>query len=145
VAEVEFKIDSRDSVPKLMEINARCWGSMNLAIESGMDVPYLLYLLATGKPIHQSFNYKIGVKYRWLDGDTQNLLSILKSEQNLINVGPPSRFNSVLQFFKFYEKNIHYDGFAISDPLPFLMNEAAYAIQITKDTVGGLSNHQCSS
>ncbi len=145
VAEVEFKIDSRDSIPKLMEINARCWGSMNLAIESGMDFPYLLYLLATGKTIRQTFSYKIGVKYRWLEGDIQNLLSTLKGEPNLINVKPPNRFNSVLQFLKFYEKNIHYDGFAISDPLPFLMNEAVYAIQISKGLVGGLSVHQLSS
>ena len=46
VAEVEFKVDSRDLTPKLMEINPRFWGSMSLGVQSGVDFPYLLQLLA---------------------------------------------------------------------------------------------------
>ncbi len=40
---VEFKLDPRDNTPKLMEINPRFWGSLALAIESGVNFPYLLY------------------------------------------------------------------------------------------------------
>ncbi len=37
VAMVEFKIDKRDNEPKLMEVNPRFWGSLPLAVASGVD------------------------------------------------------------------------------------------------------------
>ena len=43
VAMVEFKKDSIDGEFKLMEINPKFWGSLDLAIASGVDFPYLLY------------------------------------------------------------------------------------------------------
>ena len=42
VAMVEFKQDVRDGIPKLMEINGRFWGSLQLAIDAGVDFPALL-------------------------------------------------------------------------------------------------------
>ena len=42
-AMVELKLDKRDGIPKLMEINGRFWGSLPLAIASGVDFPYLYY------------------------------------------------------------------------------------------------------
>jgi hypothetical protein len=42
VAMVEFKIDRRDQLPKLMEINGRFWGSLQLAIDAGVDFPAIL-------------------------------------------------------------------------------------------------------
>ena len=133
VAEVEFKVDPRNLAPKLMEINARIWGSMNVAIESGVDFPYLLYLLAKGEQIRPIFKYKIGVKFRWLKGDSQNLHSILRGEPKLVNTEPANKLNAVLRFLQFYEKNIHYDGFTLYDPLPFFMEEASFAYEATKN------------
>lgn len=121
VAEVEFRIDSRDLIPKLMEINARFWGSMAVAIESGIDFPYLLFLLSKGEKIAQIFNYKTGVKFRWLNGDFQNLRSILKNELRLVDQPQPNKIKTILNFLKFYEKNIHYDIFSLNDPLPFFV------------------------
>ena len=41
VAMAEFKVDPRDGIPKLMEVNPRFWGSLHLAIISGVDFhPY---------------------------------------------------------------------------------------------------------
>jgi predicted ATP-grasp superfamily ATP-dependent carboligase len=132
VAEVEYRIDSRDLTPKLMEINPRVWGSMNVAIESGVDFPYLLYLLAKGEHVDPVFNYKIGVKYRWLNGDFQNLISLFKGEQRLINAENSDKLNTVLGFLKFYEANMHYDGFRMSDPAPFFMDEALSVYDVAK-------------
>ena len=42
VAMVEFKADNRDGRPKLMEINGRFWGSLQLAIDAGVDFPAIL-------------------------------------------------------------------------------------------------------
>lgn len=38
---VEWKVDLRDGRPKLMEINPRFWGSLELAVRSGVNFPSL--------------------------------------------------------------------------------------------------------
>lgn len=93
VAMVEFKTDPRDNQPKLMEINPRWWGSLQLSILSGVDFPYLLYKLVTEGDIEPVLDYEIGVKCRWLlPGDIlwflsaqhklRNLPKLLKYERN---------------------------------------------------------------
>lgn len=86
VAMVEFKIDQRDGRPKLMEINPRFWGSLALSVEAGIDFPYLLYLLYSGKEIPASVQtqYRVGVKSRWLlPGDLLWFFSAPKTWENL--------------------------------------------------------------
>ena len=43
IATVEFKLDPRDNIPKLMEINPRFFGYTNLAISAGFNLPLILY------------------------------------------------------------------------------------------------------
>jgi len=121
VAEVEFKVDARDSTPKLMEINGRFWASLQVAIDSGIDFPYLLYQLVTDGRIQPVFDYKIGVKGRWLLGDVENLLSVLRGKPR-IKALRTSRLRTILNFLKFYERDMHYDNFSRNDPMPFFMN-----------------------
>jgi len=66
IAMVEFRVDARDGRPKLMEINPRFWGSLQLAIISGMDFPYLLYKMAVDGDIEPVWDYRVGVRCRWL-------------------------------------------------------------------------------
>jgi len=93
VAMVEFKTDPRDNQPKLMEVNPRWWGSLQLSILSGVDFPYLLYRMVTEGDIEPVLDYKPGVKCRWLlPGDIlwwlssghrlRNLPRFLKFERN---------------------------------------------------------------
>lgn len=72
-AMVEFRI-SRDGLPYLMEINGRLWGSVQLAIDSGIDFPWLAYRQALGMPIEEVAGYATGRRLRWLLGDLDNLL-----------------------------------------------------------------------
>jgi predicted ATP-grasp superfamily ATP-dependent carboligase len=65
VAMVEFKKDIRDGEFKLMEINPRFWGSLDLAIASGVDFPYLLVKMAIEGDVEPVMQYKVGVKYMW--------------------------------------------------------------------------------
>lgn len=65
LAMVEFKKDSRDGEFKLMEINPKVWGSLDISIASGVNFPYLLIKMAMEGDIEPIFNYKIGVKFRW--------------------------------------------------------------------------------
>ncbi|MBN2516526.1 MAG: ATP-grasp domain-containing protein [Deltaproteobacteria bacterium] len=109
VAMVEFKIDLRDGIPKLMEINPRFWGSLHLSVEAGVNFPYLLYRMARGenfKPVEQ---YEIGKRCRWvLPGD------ILHFMYN------PKRARLLPDFFHFWQKNTVYDICSFRDPLPVL-------------------------
>lgn len=119
VAEVEFKIDSRDSKPKLMEVNGRFWSSVDVAVKSGIDFPYLLYRQAMGENVGPSFTYKPGVKFRWLLGDVHNLIAVLKGEPKFSKISLSSKFRTFLDFIKLYEKDINYDLLSLDDPLPF--------------------------
>jgi predicted ATP-grasp superfamily ATP-dependent carboligase len=109
VAMVEFKLDPRDGIPKLMEINPRFWGSLSLAIEAGVNFPYLLYRMSRGENFRSVEHYQIGKRCRWLlPGD------ILHFIHN------PRRLRLWPQFFRFWERDTAYDILSIEDPLPVL-------------------------
>jgi D-aspartate ligase len=48
IVEVEFKRDSRDGRPKLLDINARVWGWHTLCARAGIDFPWLQWQLLHG-------------------------------------------------------------------------------------------------
>ena len=83
VAMVEFRI-APDGKAYLMEINTRFWGSLQLAIDAGVDFPQLLWkaeLVRMGcdEPLPVTCNYRIGQRLRWLLGDVDSLYLYLKS------------------------------------------------------------------
>lgn len=81
-AMVEFKV-AADGTPYLMEINARLWGSLQLAIDAGVDFPYLLYCLARGESVAAVPSYRVGTRSRWLLGDLDHLYLTLKGKAPL--------------------------------------------------------------
>jgi predicted ATP-grasp superfamily ATP-dependent carboligase len=84
VAMVEFRIDARDGIPKLMEINPRFWGSLQLSILSGVDFPYLLYRMIIEGDIEPVLDYSEGIRCRWLlPGDILWFLSAPNKAKNL--------------------------------------------------------------
>jgi predicted ATP-grasp superfamily ATP-dependent carboligase len=119
IAMVEFKVDPRTDRPVLMEINPRFWGSLNLAIMSGVDFPYLLYRMAIEGDIEPIMKYRLNVKGRWLLwGDVNHLLSVLKGHPNTLGFKTPGRVDTFFQFMKFYEKDLYYDIISSEDPKP---------------------------
>ena len=107
VAMVEFRVDPRDGKPKLMEINPRFWGSLQLAIYSGVDFPHLLYKMAIDGDVEHVFEYKTGVKARWL------LLGDI-----LWFLGASNKLKALPEFLKF--RGTGYDVLSFSDPMPAL-------------------------
>ncbi|MCW8091294.1 carboxylate--amine ligase [Alteromonas sp. ASW11-130] len=79
VAMVEFKVGA-DGVPYLMEINTRLWGSLQLAIDAGVNFPGLLF---DGEfvDLPQQSTFSTGVQLRWLLGDVDNLYLNLKDKK----------------------------------------------------------------
>lgn len=76
VAMVEFR-RARDGRAALMEINPRFWGSLQLAIDAGVDFPTLLVALHDGEPVAR-VEARVGVRTRWLLGDLDHLLICLR-------------------------------------------------------------------
>ena len=113
VAMVEFKLDERTNKPVLIEVNPRFWGSVYQAIAAGVNFPYLLYEMALYGDVEPVFNYKVGVKTRFLLNDFRALISHLNNSGH--------RFATFKEFFKFYEKDLYYDAFSINDALPAMM------------------------
>ena len=66
VAMIEWKVDPRDGKPKLMEINGRFWGSMELAVRSGVDFPMIYARMVCGEPCEPPPEYPDGTRCRWL-------------------------------------------------------------------------------
>jgi len=66
IAMVEWKMDINTNTPKLMEINPRFWGSIELAVRSGVDFPALYAAIAKGEKVNHITNYRVGIKCRWL-------------------------------------------------------------------------------
>ena len=109
VALVEFKVDPRDGVPKLMEVNPRFWGSLQLAIDSGVDFPYLIFKMARGETFQPVLHYEAGRRCRWLLwGDILHFVT------------NPHRFSLHPSFFRFFEPNTSYDIISKDDPVPVL-------------------------
>jgi predicted ATP-grasp superfamily ATP-dependent carboligase len=132
VAMVEFKIDAKDHIPKLMEINGRFWGSLQLAVDSGVNFPYLLYQAVVGEEVPETLNYKVGVRTRWFLGDLDHLLAIwFKGPKKLsLPKGYPGRWRSLFSFLKLYEKNLKYEMLTWDDPRPGLWEIKVYVENI---------------
>jgi predicted ATP-grasp superfamily ATP-dependent carboligase len=88
-AMVEYKRDNRDGLLKLMEINGRFWGSLQLAIDAGMDIPSMAHRSIRGEVIPVQRDYKVGVISRWFLGDLDHLLISLRKRTALDGDGKP--------------------------------------------------------
>lgn len=100
VAMVEFRV-APDGTAYLMEVNTRFWGSLQLAIDSGVDFPALMASSELGLKLKKSADYKIGQRLRWLLGDVDSLYLYLKSDYSVTAKGirileflTPALFNS---------------------------------------------------
>jgi predicted ATP-grasp superfamily ATP-dependent carboligase len=115
VGMVDFKVDPRDGIPKLMEINPRFWGSLQLAIVSGVDFPYLILRMARGESFEPILRYNVGKRCRWLLlGDILHFLN------------NPNRFHLHPSFFHFFDPNTSYDIISKDDPLALLGSVATF-------------------
>jgi len=98
IAMVEFRIDSRTGDPYLMEINGRFWGSLQLAVDAGVNFPLLLVNQALGRPVVQP-RYQENVILRWWLGDLVRTLRVLKGRPAGYIGSFPSRASALREFF----------------------------------------------
>jgi len=126
VAMVEYKLDAATGTPYLMEINGRFWGSLQLAIDAGVDFPRLLVRCALGECFSTLPAYRIGTRGRWWWGEVDHLLARLRrtDAELALPPGSPTRAAVIADFFTRWRPNERDAVFRLNDPMPFL-NESA--------------------
>jgi predicted ATP-grasp superfamily ATP-dependent carboligase len=128
VAMVECKRDVRTGRHVFMEVNGRLWGSLQLAIDAGVDFPALLASCATGAPMTGVGmpSYRVGVRSRWFWGDVDHLyLRLRRSPRRLhLDGESPSRLSAVREFLSFWRPDDREEIWRWRDPAPFLLETA---------------------
>ena len=123
--EVEFRRDAAGRA-LLMEVNARLAGTIENAVQSGVDLPLMIWRWATDQDIKPVVAHRAGVRTRWLHGDLRWLLQNWKRTGRADSV---SRLASIGIFLAEFGKSRHYDYFDHSDVRPFLA-ELRYTLHV---------------
>lgn len=122
VAMIEFKRHDATGLHYLMEINPRFWGSLQLAIDAGVDFPNYLVAAALGEEVAAVHDWQIGLRSRWVLGDFDHLIARLRrsSRELALPPGTPGRIQaaaSVLLPLRPHQRN---DVLRFGDPVPAL-------------------------
>ena len=120
LAMVEFKV-TRDG-PRLLEVNGRIWGSLPLAVMSGMDFPARLgQLHLDGAPANGNgpdASYAVGVRSRDLELELRWMASVWRGGGKDDPVPPPPRSAALRAALGLFRPGTAYDVLSLDDPLP---------------------------
>jgi predicted ATP-grasp superfamily ATP-dependent carboligase len=116
VAMIECKRDLATGRHVLMEINGRLWGSLQLAIDAGVDFPALLVSCAQGARPAAVHAYRVGVRSRWFWGDVDHLYLRLRN-----GAGVAAKLAAVREFLRFRPGRDREEIWRWRDPAPFLL------------------------
>lgn len=114
VAEVEFRVDRAAGAWFLMEVNARFWGWLPLALAAGTDFPLALYQLLVLGEVTVPRTYQIGVYCRNWEADARWFAENFRAGAR--NCASPIR-EALVNVARLRE---HSDTFVWDDPLPGL-------------------------
>jgi predicted ATP-grasp superfamily ATP-dependent carboligase len=128
VAMVELKVDAHTGTPYLMEVNGRFWGSLQLAIDAGVDFPALLVGRAMGRDGRGPAQWKVGVRGRWYWGDVDHLITRLYRSDASLALPPdaPGRTRVIWDFITASLRRDPDQVFRWTDPAPFLLESARW-------------------
>jgi predicted ATP-grasp superfamily ATP-dependent carboligase len=107
-----------------MEINTRFWGSLQLAIDAGIDFPWLLYRLACGEQVETGTQYRTGIRLRWLLGDLDSLYLTLRDKKTY---DWAARSRAIIRFVTPSFFRTRHEVFRWDDPGPFWFEIKKYA------------------
>lgn len=133
VAMIECKRDLTTGRPVLMEINGRWWGSLQLAVDAGVDFPRLVADIALGGTIPPfPPSYRPGVRCRWFWGDVDHLLLRLFRSQRALHLGDdaPSRLTVLRDFFRWATAHDRWEIERRGDRAPFLLETMRRGLSI---------------
>ena len=120
VAMVEYKLDAATGQPFLMEINGRFWGSLQLAVDAGVDFPAMLVDTALGRVPAPVTSYRSGIRSRWWLGDVDHLLARFRRSPEALSLPPgaPGRGRALMDFLGLWWPGDRAEIFRWNDPRP---------------------------
>jgi len=120
LAMVEFKIAQGRA--KLMEINGRVWGSLPLAVHSGMDFPHRLaelYLYGPPDPeVAADMRYSIGVRSRDLELELRWISTALSGKRKYPFLPVPGRLQGLKVLSGLFCPACKFDVLSLEDMRP---------------------------
>jgi predicted ATP-grasp superfamily ATP-dependent carboligase len=119
IAMVEFKRETGSGRSVLMEINGRPWGSIQLAIASGIDYPRYLaeWWLTKAKP-PRVLAFKTDITCRRMAGELTHLENLRRGTPPGWPIQYPSFWTSLVKVAIPWYPGLRYDDIAFADPRP---------------------------
>jgi predicted ATP-grasp superfamily ATP-dependent carboligase len=120
-AMVEFKVSATTAA--LMEINGRIWGSLGLAVKSGVDFPRKivdLYLEPSEPSTEAMRAYALGVRSRDLGLELTWIASVLGGRRPYDFLPSPRRRDALGAAIRLFDPRDGFDILSARDPLPGL-------------------------
>ena len=128
VAMVEFKRDPTTGDAVLMEVNGRFWGSIALAIASGIDFPRHLWEASTGRPCSAPASSRPGVRFRWSAGELRRLGEIAR-DGSQPDRGSRTR-SAMLEFVRHSVSSYRDALWRLDDPLPAIAEFGSVVVEL---------------
>lgn len=128
LVEVEFKYDARDQRYKLLDINARPWTWLGLGTAAGLDLPYLAWTIALGKPAAGAKG-RPGVAWTYASRD-------LAASTELM-------FRGALSPIAYLRSLLHpsaFAAFSADDPMPGLLDLPLSIVRLLRRHSGAVSS-----
>jgi predicted ATP-grasp superfamily ATP-dependent carboligase len=137
VAMIECKREQATGRQVVMEVNGRFWGSLQLAIDAGVDFPSLLVRCAAGETVLERRAYRVGVRSRWFWGDVDHLYLRFRdaARKNGNGGGGGGRLRALRDFLAVHPGRDRSEVWRWGDPAPFVV-ETLQWLGITPRTAG---------
>jgi len=103
----EFKHRTKQDEFYLIEANPKLWGSLDLTITAGVDVPKILLNLGTKNKVEHSFSYK-KIRFMWVFPD--EILVMLSNPKKELH-----------EFVSLLKSPLTVTNIDLSDPVPMLL------------------------
>ncbi len=116
---VEFRDDGINP-PSLMEVNGRFWGSLQLAIDLGVNFPALWVSILKGDAVEPVSDFKAGQTLRWFYGDLKRLFFIMRGAPTGYTGDFPSLLQGLKEVFGRQPAGTRQEVLRGDDPLPAL-------------------------
>lgn len=137
LAMVEFKVGPEG--PRLMEVNGRVWGSLPLAVKSGMDFPARLadlYLQPSRHPpAEPDVAYVVGTRSRNLELEVLWIASAVTGRRRYPFLPGPTRRQGVAAALRLANPAGGYDILSAGDPRPGVAELGQIARKITAKAI----------
>ena len=125
LAMTEFRLDPASQQARILEVNGRPWGSMQLPVHCGLNYPlHAIEWYANQKAPPRSLAYEEGITCRWLAADLTHLKKVIAGKPKDWPLPYPPRLQTIVKMAAPWYPGLRYDDISLSDPWPGLVGLA---------------------